>query len=205
MTRRIIAVSSGMSEPSSTRLLADRLARESATALGGAELGGAENSSAETRTVELRGHAHAIADAMLTGFPSGALRGVVDDVAAADGLILVTPTFTASYSGLIKAFIDILDPDALQGKPVILGATGGTERHSLMIDHAMRPLMAYLRAMPVPTGVYAASTDWGAAGLDERIGRAAAELAAMVAGGPVQQPVRDGFADPVPFEELLNG
>ncbi|GAA4823818.1 FMN reductase [Tomitella cavernea] len=200
MTRRIVAVSAGMSEPSSTRLLADRLARESATALGGLGSGGAE-----IRAVELRGHAHAIADAILTGFSSGALRGVVDDVAAADGLILVTPTFTASYSGLFKAFIDILDPDALQGKPVILGATGGTERHSLMIDHAMRPLMAYLRAMPVPTGVYAASTDWGAAGLDERIGRAAAELAAMVTGGPVQQPVRDGFADPVPFEELLNG
>ncbi|QDQ98744.1 FMN reductase [Tomitella fengzijianii] len=200
MTRRLIAVSAGLSEPSSTRLLADRLARESAEALNGGETGGAE-----VRTVELRGHAHAIADAMLSGFPSGALREVVDDVAAADGLILVTPTFTASYSGLFKSFIDVLDPDALQGKPVLLGATGGTERHSLMIDHAMRPLMAYLRAMPAPTGVYAASTDWGAAGLDQRIGRAAGEFAAMVAGGPVRQPVRDGFADPVPFAELLGG
>ena len=195
MTRRLIAVSAGMSEPSSTRMLADRLAGAARDALG----------DTEVRTVELRDHAHAVADAMLTGFPSGALREVVDDVAAADGLILVSPTFTASYSGLFKSFVDILDPDSLQGTPVLLGATAGTERHSLMIDHAMRPLMAYLRAMPAPTGVYAAASDWGAAGLDERIDRAAAEFAAMVDGGPVQAPVRDEFEDPVPFEQLLRG
>lgn len=195
MTRRLIAVSAGMSEPSSTRMLADRLAGAARDALG----------DTGVRAVELRDHAHAVVDAMLTGFPSGALREVVDDVAAADGLILVSPTFTSSYSGLFKSFVDILDPDTLQGMPVLLGATGGTERHSLMIDHAMRPMMAYLRAMPAPTGVYAAAADWGAAGLDERIDRAAAEFAAMVDGGRVQAPVRDEFAEPVPFEQLLRG
>ncbi len=195
MTRRLISVSAGLSEPSSTRMLADRLAGAARDALG----------DAESRTVELRDHAHAVTDAMLTGFPSGALRAVVDEVASADGLILVTPTFTASCSGLFTSFVDILDPDSLRGTPVLLGATGGSERHSLMIDHAMRPMMAYLRAIPAPTGVYAATADWGGAGLGERIDRAAGEFAEMVDGRPVSAPVRDEFTDPVPFERLLRG
>src|SRR5699024_11787636 len=130
---------------------------------------------------------------------------------------LVSPTFTASYSGLFKSFVDLLDPDALQAMPVLLGATGGTERHSLMLDHAMRPLMTYLRAAVTPTAVYAASGDWGAAGsasgagesgrssavtsLDERIRRAAGEFAAVIEQRPAGQPARGGFADPVPSQE----
>ncbi len=64
----------------------------------------------------------------------------------ADGVIAVTPVFTASYSGLFKSFFDLIDPTALTGTPVLIGATGGTARHSLVLDHALRPLFAYLRA-----------------------------------------------------------
>lgn len=191
--RRIVAVSAGLSEPSSTRMLADRLGAAVRDALPGAEV----------TTIELRALAHPIADAMLTGFPSGALREAVDAVTGADGLILVTPTFTASYSGLFKSFVDVLDQDALRAKPVLAAATGGTERHSLMIDHALRPLLAYLHADVAPTAVYAASGDWGAPGLDERITRAGGELAALIERRPAQEPVRDEFADPVPFAQLL--
>ncbi len=93
----------------------------------------------------------------------------------------MTPVFAASYSGLFKSFFDVIDKDALTGKPVLLGATGGTARHSLVTEHALRPLFAYLRALVLPTAVYAASEDWGESGLAQRIARAGAELARFMA------------------------
>lgn len=191
---RILVISAGLSQPSSTRLLADRLAAATRTELA---------AGAEVETVELREYAHDITDHLLTGFATERLRPVLERVDAADGLILTTPTFTASYSGLFKSFIDIVEPESLQAKPVLLGATGGTERHSLVLEHALRPLMAYLRAVVVPTAVYAAGADWGTdAELGRRIARAAGEFAAEVVRRPA--PSRpDLFTDPVPFGELL--
>jgi FMN reductase len=192
---RIVVISAGLSQPSSTRLLADRLA---AAARG--ELG--EEATAEV--VELRDHAHDIADHLLTGFANRRLRPVLDQVATADGLVLVTPTFTASYSGLFKSFMDVVDPEAIRSKPVLLAATGGTERHSLVLEHALRPLLAYLHARTVPTAVYAASGDWGNdTDLNQRITRAAGELAAAVRQRP-ERTAADPFTDPVPFEQLLH-
>ncbi|WP_141584796.1 FMN reductase [Actinomadura sp. WMMA1423] len=193
----IAVVSAGLGQPSSSRLLADRLASAAAEALRG---------DAAVETVELRDHAHAIVDATLTGFPSGAFRAAVETVVNADGLIAVTPIFNASYSGLFKTFFDVLEHGSLEGTPVLLGATGGTARHSLAIDHAMRPMFAYLRASAVPTGVFAASEDWGSAdgGLPDRIARAGAELAALVEARPA--PAKDDpYEAPVPFERLLAG
>lgn len=137
----------------------------------------------EVEVVELREIAGEITNHMLTGFPSGELAAVIDRVLAADGIIAVTPVFAASYSGLFKSFFDVLDVDALVGKPVLLAATAGTPRHSLVIDHAMRPLFAYLRALVTPTGVMAASEDFGTAGLAGRVDRAADEFAALVLAG----------------------
>ena len=119
--------------------------------------------------------------------------------------------FSASYSGLFKSFFDVLEPGTLDGTPVLLGATAGTARHSLVLEHALRPLFSYLRAVVVPTGVFAASEDFGGTGdgaLSTRIERAAGELAALVAGPPGRRrwrrPDRRGRARrPVPFEELL--
>jgi FMN reductase len=191
---RVLVVSAGLSQPSSTRLLADRLAAATRTELA---------DGAAIETVELRDYAHDITDHLLTGFANRRLQAVLDQVDAADGLILVTPTFTASYSGLFKSFVDVLPPESVEGKPVLVAATGGTERHSLALEHAMRPLLTYLRAVVVPTSVYAASSDWGNdTALDERITRAAAELAAELTRRPVRVHA-DPFADPVPFEELL--
>ncbi len=124
---------------------------------------------------------------------------------SADGLIVVTPVFSASYSGLFKSFFDVIEPDALTGMPVLIAATGGTARHSLVLDHALRPLFAHLRAVVVPTGVYAASEDWGAEGLDGRIERAAGELAGLMAGLAAGRPAAkdDGGLAVVPFAEQL--
>lgn len=195
MTHSIVAVAAGTSTPSSTRMLADRLAGAAAEALG----------DTQVSVIELRPLAHAIADAQLTGFPAGALAEAVEKVSAADGLVLVSPTFTASYSGLFKSFIDVLEPESLRGRPTLLGATGGSPRHSLVLDHALRPLTAYLGMLTAPTGVYAATADWGAPELEARITRAGAELADLIGGaGPVARP-RDEWSDPVPMAELLGG
>ncbi|MFE9675756.1 CE1759 family FMN reductase [Streptomyces sp. NPDC006259] len=189
---KLVVVSAGLSVPSSTRLLADRLAAATA-----------ERAPAEVRVVELRDLAVEIAHNLTNGFPGRELAAAQDAVTEADGLIVVTPVFSASYSGLFKSFFDVLDKDALAGKPVLIAATGGTARHSLVLEHALRPLFAHLRAVVVPTGVYAASEDWGAQGLPERIERAAAELAALMSGLAAARPaVKDAFAV-VPFAEQL--
>ncbi len=126
----------------------------------------------------------------------------------ADGLIALTPIFNASYSGLFKLFFDVLERDSLDGKPVLIGATGGTPRHSLALEHAVRPLFVYLGAAVVATSVYAAAEDWGEAtdvddgGLVDRIERAAQELARAIVVRERPAP-SDPFAEPTPFEELL--
>jgi FMN reductase len=203
--RRVVVITAGLSVPSSTRLLADLLgdATERAVEARGAEV--------EVEVVELRPLAHALADHLLTGFPTGDLARAIDRVHRADGLVVVTPVFAASYSGLFKTFFDVLDNGALDGKPVLVAATAGTARHSLVLDHALRPLFAYLHAVVVPTGVFAATDDFGGSGeLEKRVDRAAAELAALVSDGstttasaPRRAPVEDQPAAVTPFEQLL--
>lgn len=203
-TRSLVVVSSGLSQPSSTRLLADRLTVATDRHLRDA---GVEPT---IEVVELRDHGQDLMNHLLTGFPSPALQAAIDRVLAADGLIAVTPIFSASYSSLFKMFFDVIERRGLAGTPVIIAATGGTGRHSLALEHAMRPLFAYLNAAVVPTAVYAATDDWGSTGestdggLVTRIDRAGRELAtAMAAREPQQRP--DKYADPVPFEQLLRG
>ncbi|MGW4031865.1 FMN reductase [Streptomyces sp. NPDC004838] len=201
MTLKLVAVSAGLSVPSSSRLLADRLTEAVRTSL---DAGGTE---VEIRVVELRELAVPIANHLVTGFPSPALGEAIEAVEEADGLIAVTPVFTASYSGLFKSFFDLFEPEALTGKPVLIGATGGTARHSLVLEHALRPLFAYLRALVVPTAVYAASEDWGGSGdpltdtLPVRIVRAGGQLAQLMTGtvGPVGRP-GEPVAATMPFD-----
>jgi FMN reductase len=198
--RKLIVISAGLSEPSSTRLLADQLSAAAVAAAG--DLG----VLLDTRVIEVRDLAHDITNNLLTGFAPVALRDALDAVAGADALIAVTPIFTASHSGLFKLFFDVVDPDAVAGKPVLIAATGGTARHSLALEHAMRPLFAYLRAVTVPTAVFAASEDWGGntadGALRDRIERAAGELAREV---DRREPatVADPFALTTSLEDLL--
>ncbi|MEV0316579.1 FMN reductase [Nonomuraea fuscirosea] len=216
---KLAVVTAGLTQPSSTRLLADRLAEavthRTATATGtptGTENGtGTETESGtEVRVIELRDLAVDIANNFVTGFPNGRLREAIAAVTEADGLIAVTPIFSGSYSGLFKSFFDVLDNTALTGKPVLIAATGGTARHSLALEHALRPLFAYLRAVVVPTAVYAASEDWGGGhdaftdGLGERIGRAADELAGLLQHrAPGARRDEGDEEQVVPFEQQL--
>ena len=198
--RTLVVVSAGLSQPSSTRLLADQLSAAAVTAAGERDV------HLDVTVVELRDLAHDIANHLLTGFPPAALKEALDAVAGADALIAVTPIFTASYSGLFKSFFDLVDKDALADKPVVIAATAGTARHSLALEHALRPMFAYLRAVVIPTAVFAATDDWGADSTDgtlrSRITRAAAELAReLERREPVA--VTDPYALTVSFADLL--
>ena len=122
----------------------------------------------------------------------------------------MTPVFSASYSGLFKTFFDVLEEGMVDGKPVLVAATAGTARHSLVLEHALRPLFTYLHAVVVPTGVFAATDDFGDTGLDGRTARAAGELAALMgkvsptdAATSRRRTVDEEFADPTPFDQLL--
>ncbi|MGH3762671.1 FMN reductase [Actinophytocola sp.] len=191
--RTLVVVSAGLTVPSATRLLADRLA---AAVSGQTEV--------TVEVVELRDLAGDIANNFVTGFASPRLADALETVTRADALIAVTPIFTASYSGLFKSFFDVPDQEALIGKPVLIAATGGTARHSLALEHALRPMFTYLRAVVVPTAVYAASQDWASAGDDDlahRIARAAGELTELMEGRPPAGPAATETV--IPFEQQL--
>ncbi len=199
----IVVISAGLSVPSSTRLLADSLGQAAQRWLA------AHGQDSTVDVVELRDLAHLITDNALTGFPTGALAEAVRRVAEADAIVAVTPVYAGSYSGLFKMLFDVLDDGLLEGKPVLIAATAGTARHSLVLEFALRPLFAYLRADVVPTAVFAASSDFGSTGtglgggsLSTRIDRAAGELADKVLRRGTTLP-DDPFTDPTPFEDLL--
>jgi FMN reductase len=196
---RVVVVSAGAGEPSSTRLLVDRLAASVQ----------AQRDSVVVETVDLREIAVDIAQSMIAGFPVGAADPAVKAVVESDAVIAATPVFNASYSGLFKSFFDIIDKNSFAGKPVLIAATGGSPRHSMVLDHAVRPMFSYLRAVVVPTGVYAASEDWaGTSGdtatLADRVDRAAGELVALLDGTrTTPSPVDDDEAGIANFARLL--
>ncbi|MGP9606086.1 CE1759 family FMN reductase [Glutamicibacter sp. AOP33-2CA-4] len=182
MSKSIVVISGGLGNPSSTSLLGRQIGESIAVELAGAGV------QADVLNVELREFAQDIVNNMLTGFAPPALQEVVDAVVNSDVLVAVTPVFSASISGLFKSFIDILDPRSLDGKPVVLAATAGSQRHQLAVDYAMRPIFSYLRTQIMPTTVFAASEDFGGEGLagtlSERTRRVAREvIVALAADG----------------------
>jgi len=183
---KLVVVTAGLTVPSSTRLLADRL-----TSAVTAQV------AADVTVVELRDLAVDIANHLVAGFPSPTLAAALAAVGDADGVIATTPIFSASYSGLFKSFFDLFEE---LPKPVLIAATGGTPRHSLALEHALRPLFTYLHAIVAPTSVYAASADWADPDLAHRIARAAGELAELMDRHPaVTQPAETV----IPFEQQL--
>ena len=201
-TRRITVLSAGLGVPSSSRLLAGQLSAAVSRQLGAAGYDVALD------VVELRDLAVDIANNFVTGYAAPRLAEVITSVEASDGIIAVTPVFSASYSGLFKSFVDVLDPKSLDGKAVLLGATGGTDRHQMVLDYALRPLFSYLRTRMAATGVFAGPQDWGtadegAASLADRVERAASEFTRLLEG---PQPGRKPAPlESLPFEQLLAG
>jgi FMN reductase len=179
--KRLVVVSAGTGNPSSTRQLTDRIAQKSLDLLKHSGI------PATANVIELGPLAVDTARAAVAGFPGEQVQAAIDRLAAADAIIAATPVYKAAISGLFKTFMDVLDNDLIVAKPVLLAATGGTPRHALVIDDQMRPLFAYLRALTLPTSVYAAPQDWGTTELGTRIERAATELAVLVRAGVEQQ------------------
>ncbi len=178
---RVVVLTAGTGNPSSTRQLADRLAQKSLDLLAAA------GTPATVSVIELGPLAADTARSAVAGFPNAPVQEAIDRLAGADAIIAATPVYKAGISGLFKTFVDVLDNDLIVAKPVLLAATGGTPRHALVIDDQLRPLFAYMRALSLPTSVYAAPEDWGATELGRRIERAATELAVIVRAGVEHQ------------------
>lgn len=173
---KITAFVGGFGFPSSTTELAALIARAVT-----------ERSGAEVEFIELRDVASHLAEATMLGFPARALQEALGAVENSDLLIAASATFRGSYAGLFKAFFDLVDPVAMHDKPVILGATGGSARHQLVIDHALRPLFTYFGSLIVPTAIYATADDWLPGGtpseeLSRRAGRIADQAHALLQG-----------------------
>jgi len=176
-TRHLVVVNAGTSSPSSSRLIADRIAQATLEQLH------ATGVDAVLDVIELGPLAGEVAHAIVSGLPHGALVEAIGQLAAADGVVVSTPVYKAGMSGLLKAFVDVLDNDLLIAVPVALAATAGSARHALVADEQLRPLFAYLRALVVPTSVFAAPEDWADPALAVRVRRSATELAALIASG----------------------
>lgn len=172
--RTLVIVHAGTSDPSSTRLLANRIA--SRTAAVGAEHG----LNVTIRTIDLRTLASDVSAALTSQFVSPELQRATELLHEADGIVASTPVYKAGPSGLFTSFFQTLDNDLLIGKPVVLAATGGTSRHALVIDDQLRGPFAYLRTLIAPTSVFAAPEDWQGGSLGTRIDRAAGELALLM-------------------------
>jgi FMN reductase len=183
-TFNLVVVSAGTSDPSSTRMLADRTAQRVAA------VAAARGAAVRTRVINLRELAPDITTALTSQLITPRLQQAVDALGAADGLIAAAPVYKAGASGLFTSFFHVLDNDLLIGKPTVLAATAGTARHALVVDDQMRSLFAYLRTLPVPTSLFAAPEDWGDPSLNKRIDRAAFELVLLMESGFARQ-VRD--------------
>jgi len=174
---RLVIISAGTSDPSSTRLLADRVADRAS------ELAACHGRTVTTSVIELREISADVSTALVAQLVVPRLQAAITALGEADGIIASTPVYKAGPSGLFTAFFDILDDDLIIAKPVVLAATAGTARHALVVDDQMRSMFAYLRALTVPTSLFAAPEDWGDPALNKRIDRAAVELVLLMESG----------------------
>ncbi|PZP28395.1 MAG: NADPH-dependent FMN reductase [Kocuria rhizophila] len=216
MTDRLTlaVVTAGLSEDSTTTRLGEAIAKAASDAVDNA------GQHVDIKVIQLRDLAHGLTDMMITHVASPAVQAAIDTVLNADGLVAASPTYKASYSGLFKQFFDVIDESALENLPAVVAATGGSPRHSLVLDTAMRPLLSYLKALVLPLGIYAASEDWGHADLQRRIDRVGASLGTMLlAGSPggasgsfndndaarpgLRREVKDEFSNVPDFASLL--
>ena len=174
---RLAVVSAGTSDPSSTRLLADRAADRVAA------LADRRGHKVTISVIDLREISGDISNALVSQLITPRLQQAITALGEADGVIAAAPVYKAGPSGLFTSFFHVLDNDLLIGKPVVLAATAGTARHALVTDDQMRPMFAYLRALTVPTSLFAAPEDWSDPALNQRIDRAASELVLLMESG----------------------
>lgn len=149
MTLRILGFTGSLSRPSKTRALVDLVTAKAASSLG-----------ATAATYDLTDLQPALGAAQTLDDLNGLPRAIVGSILSADALVVGSPVYKGSYTGLFKHLFDLIDPALLAGKPVLLTATGGGDKHALAIEHQLRPLFGFFEAFTLPTGVYASGADF---------------------------------------------
>jgi len=213
--KTVLGIHAGLSEPSTSEKLVSKILDNVQ------EKSSKADDSVEIETISLRNYASSLLNSLLTGFVSTDVETLMNKVLSASGLVLVSPVMSAGYSGLFKMFIDILPEHSLKNKPVLLGATAGTKRHSLVIDYAMKPVLDYHHARILSYSVFAATDDWGnVSELSERIDKAGDDLIQLLFSSNVYAPkleenlsesaidktyqVNDSLFDGLTFHDLVN-
>ncbi|KQN98111.1 MULTISPECIES: FMN reductase [Stenotrophomonas] len=160
---RVVAVSGGLQRPSRAATLAEHLSDLIAAKI-----------PCQRHLIELGQLAPQLAGTVRRSQLPDTVERELAAVEQADVLVVATPVYRGSYTGLFKHFFDFIDQDALVDMPVLLAATGGSERHALMIDHQLRPLFSFFQARTLPLGVYATDRDFAGDSLrnDDLIQRA---------------------------------
>ena len=183
MINRIIGFAGSLSRPSRTRALVDTAVARAASRFG------------------LTGGVFDLGDLGPSLGASAALadlapdaREAVDAILEADALVVASPVYKGSYSGLFKHLFDLLEPEVLAGKPVLLGATGGGARHALVVEHQLRPLFGFFEAQTLATGLYASHADFAEGRLVsdlalERLDRAIEQFAPFLSPMPIALPI----------------
>ncbi|HYD59136.1 MAG TPA: NAD(P)H-dependent oxidoreductase [Noviherbaspirillum sp.] len=180
--KKIVAISGSLSKPSRTRSLTEYIADRIA-----------QRTTARIQVVDIADLAGELAGAVsFSNIPASVIRAhkLIEE---ADLVILASPTYKGSYSGLFKHFLDLLDPSALKGKVTLLATTGGSDRHALVIEHQLRPLASFFETVTVPAGVYVKDSDFvnhaipaeAPSALHARIDLAAEQAAKLLCVHPV--------------------
>lgn len=176
-TFRVAVVIGNPSDKSRTKVLAQAIAARLSERLGG-------QLPLQVQYLEIARLApHLLAQGCPSELPAEG-TAAVRAIEAADLIVAVTPVYKGSYTGLFKHLFDLVGPEALLGRPVLLAANGGSDRHALVVDHQLRPLFAFFRALTVPSAVYAAESDFDgytihSAALQARIAEAVEQAAAL--------------------------
>ncbi|GAA1531477.1 MULTISPECIES: NAD(P)H-dependent oxidoreductase [Brevibacterium] len=185
---RILSITTSLSEDSTTLKLANKITAAATSAADDAGL------SPETDHVNVRNLSSDLTDMALTGFCSENLEAAFAHVAESDVIVTVAPVYKVAPVGLHTLFWQLIDEKALANKPVLIGSTGGTPRHSMAGETVLRPMLSYLKGIVVPTTVFAATDDWGSVeggrSLNARIAQASEELIGLAAslGGVAAAP-----------------
>lgn len=182
---RFVGFAGSSSRPSRTRNLVEAITTTAAKRIGGV-----------STTYDLNEIHPSLGSTLDPSTAPPDLVELIEAITGADALIVGSPVYKGTYTGLFKHLFDLIEPKALKDKPVVLSATGGSERHALVLDHGLRPLFAFFSADIVATGVYATEADFidhrpSSTALLSRIDRVALELSWRI------NTARDEFPEPV--------
>jgi len=176
---KVVAISGSLQKPSRTLVLVEQLVAALAA-----------SAPVDVHTIEVGKLAPLFGASLSREQLPASVEADVQAIESADILIAASPVYRGSYTGLFKHLFDLVHHEALVDVPVLLAATGGSERHSLVIDHQLRPLFSFFQARTLPLGVYASEQDFngyaiGSAALKERIALAVARALPLLSAAPV--------------------